>query len=164
MIQALRQRHRTLVTALALALPAVFASALLVRRPVPASGKLPATLADSTPGEARVAPAERSGPPESPVAVRLLTRAAGAAIELQVTRELGAPDVLVYWSAAEPEAGRLPASAALLGPLRGARAARFTLPGRATSAAGLLVLYSLARQEIVATLQVPASQTTGGAP
>jgi hypothetical protein len=166
MIQALRQRHRTLISALALTLPAVFASGLLVRQPVPATGNLPTAPARLMPGDGRIAPSERSGLPESPFAVRLLPgtgSAVGAVIELLTTRELSAPDVLIYWSAAEPEAGRLPAEATLLGPLKGARGARFAVPERAAPA-GRLILYSLARQEVVATLQIPTSPTKGDAP
>jgi hypothetical protein len=99
--------------------------------------------------------------------VRLLPGAGSATeavIELQTARELSAPDVLVYWSAAEPEAGRLPAGATLLGPLKDTQAARFALPERAASAAGRLILYGLARQEVVATLRVPTSPREGGAP
>lgn len=38
MIRSLRQRHRRVVTALAVALPLVFIAAILARRPVPLSG------------------------------------------------------------------------------------------------------------------------------
>jgi hypothetical protein len=38
MIHPLRQRHRRIVTVLAVALPLVFMAAILARRPVPVSG------------------------------------------------------------------------------------------------------------------------------
>jgi hypothetical protein len=61
-----------------------------------------------------------------------------------------APDVLAYWSAAEPRDGELASDALLLGPV-GERERTFRLP-EAARERGWIVVFSLAHGEVVASI------------
>ena len=66
---------------------------------------------------------------------------------LRAFKDVRVPDALLYWSPyVSPEKG-LPPEARLLGPLHGAEIKTHPLPSD-----GYLILYSLAHQQIVATL------------
>ncbi len=82
--------------------------------------------------------------------------AGGESLELQPSRDLQEPDVLVYWSPGPPR-DSISEDAILLGVLAGPEARRFALPevARGLTQASILV-YSLARAEVVASLQAPA--------
>ena len=77
-------------------------------------------------------------------------------LDIQPSRDLQEPDLLVYWCPGTPLV-ELPEEAVLLGVLAGPEARRFALPEVARGAAEASVLvYSLVRAEVVASLRVPA--------
>lgn len=157
MIRALRVRHRATFLVLAALLPAGLAVALGSRRSVPPS---PAPV--ETP-EIAV-----SGPPLSTalvggVGIAVLARfwdrteSSAAVLELRAERDLGAPDVLLYWAPAPAprtgetgatgSLGSLPEGSVLLGPFVGTSSRRFHLPEGQDR--GLVALYSLGHQRVI---------------
>lgn len=178
MIQSLRRRHRLTLRALAVALPVVLASALMARRTVPPSARLPlahvseATASGSSDAARRFAVEVNAGGlwKGQSVSARLVA-ADGWSQNLSFTsqpgREMNVPDALVYWAAAARQSDRLPDGAMLLGSLRGARSARFALPNIAhgnrlpsNDVRGHLILFSLAHRRVIAI----ADLTKGVAP
>jgi len=132
MIQPLRRRHRYSFVALAVVLPAIFTAGLTARRP----------LVPIQPHSDRI----------------LLTMPSGAAM-VTGARELwgsavDAPDLLVYWTADEPELASLPVNARLLGSLDAARREALRVP-QGNRNRGYLILYSLAWQKPVGRARVP---------
>jgi hypothetical protein len=132
MIQPLRRCHRYSFVALAVVLPAIFAAGLAARRPLvpiqPHSDRIHLTM------------------PSGAAMVTGSRQLWGSAVE--------APDLLVYWTADEPELGSLPVNARLLGSLDSARHEALRVP-RGDKNRGYLILYSLAWQKPVARARVP---------
>jgi hypothetical protein len=150
MILALRQRHRRMFAVLGVLLPVAFAVGIAARRPVPGVNALPKELAPAaTRFESRVW--QRSDLfARSAVQVRLLRERAGAggfAVEFSAPKDFVKPDLIVYWLAGNPNlTGQLPEKAVLLGAFSSRAVA---LPAGAANEDGVLVLFSLANQEIV---------------
>lgn len=105
-----------------------------------------------------------------PIRVTVLS---DGSFKLKPLRQIGAPDVLLYWSATETVRERLPDDALLLGRISDTRERRFSVPsiadGHATHAKadtndgdrsldGTLVLYSLGHQSIIAVADLSAGQ------
>lgn len=160
-IQGLRDKHRLTFTALAVVLPVVFLSGLFVRKPFPTSAPLPLLR----PGRAEEAQVLTLDDDHLWAGLSINTRLLSAegdptrvVVELKASRDLGLPDALVYWSEVQPAADRLPERAVLLGALNGTRPARFTLPQAAVTQRHL-ILYSLARQQVIATATLPKGDT-----
>lgn len=126
MIRALRVRHRFAALSLAMVVPPAFALALASRAPEP---KNPELVAEAT-------------APDGARAIELDTRGA----------EL-VPDALVYWSPGASSVASLAPDSVFLGTLPADALRRFTAPG---SAAGQVVVYSLAWQRVVRSIPVPA--------
>lgn len=147
MIRPLRRAHRRIVTAVAILLPALVLVALAGRRPDAVEDSLPAPL-----GEIPPAGLVAGGPLTAAAGVELRSgRSADGRrwIELRAREPLTHPDVLVYWSEPDPAgatAARLPPAARLLGVLSDTRTRWLPLPG---AAAGELLFYSLAHDELV---------------
>jgi hypothetical protein len=151
MIRPLRQRHARMVIVLGVVLPVAFAVGIAGRRAVPEMPSLPDGLIatpSEPPGEI-VAVANAFS--KSPVQVRVIhavNGVRGSFVELSAPADFIKPDLLVYWveGAGLPAvADKLPDQAVLLGGFK--RSASLALP--ATAAKGVLVLYSLADQEVV---------------
>lgn len=141
MIRRLRARHRAIWLVLGIGLPAGLALALGAREAIPTTSGVARVLSDPD------APLEGYGEHfvVEPVATRIgLRRGAPAWLECTPIGELGAPDVLVYWSAD----GRLGADAILCGSLSD-RVERMRLPD-AAGGTGALVFYSTPRAETLA--------------
>ena len=149
MIQRLRAQHRATFALLAIVLPIGLWAALGSRRAVPAAA----------------VPSESAGLPETPPArdeivtagttrLRLrvwpATKDGRRVLELTPEQDPELPDVLIYWTNSDAT-DELPPDCTLLGSLAGAQARRFTLAAEVRR--GRLVLYSLAHQEIVASLE-----------
>lgn len=140
MIQPLRTWHRRAFTALAVALPAIFAAAISVRPaespalppPAPAGA-----IVDDSASDWRA----------YPISTRIRTIAGGRALELQPRAEILEPDVLVYLAPAPPGQA-LPDNARLLGTL--GRGATYPLPPTITPGS-TLILYSAARRRVLDT-------------
>ena len=152
MIRSLRQRHRVMVIALAVTLPAAFAVGIATRREVP-------TYKAGAPGPA----AEARNRSElwtrndlwekRAIKTRLERIGSGAgqlAVELVSTDPIVRPDVLVYWVPGERKLqDSLPDDAFLLGSFEPIPVP-LPLPEAAIAQTGVLVLYSLADHEIEA--------------
>lgn len=136
MIRRLRRRHARMTLAMGLAAPLILAAALVVR-PAPASGPLPPEL--DGPGLVEHVP---------PARPRARLEQDGASLLLLLPEDWAEPDVLAYRGSAAGAGGALPDDARFLGSTVGRRAARFPWgPGP-----GVVLLYSLARGELVLTL------------
>lgn len=88
---------------------------------------------------------------KTPIRVRLLRESAGAGrftMEFSAAKDFVKPDLIVYWIAGSPNlTDKLPDNARLLGVFNSSVA--LVLPQDAASGNGVLILYSLADQEIV---------------
>jgi len=151
MILPLRRRHRRLVMVIGVFLPVVFAVGIGARKPVPGMSSLPKELV-ATQNRFSVTQWERADLfRKTPIHVRLLREHAGAgrfALELSAAKDFVKPDLLVYWVTGTPGlTDTLPANARLLGAFASSTA--LSLATDAGSESGVLVLYSLADQEIV---------------
>lgn len=83
----------------------------------------------------------------------------GRSLDLQPSRDLQEPDVLVYWSPGVGPFDAIPEDAILLGLLAGAEARRFEMPDAAQGVADASILvYSLARAELLTTLRCPKTE------
>ena len=149
MILPLRQRHRRLFAVLGVLLPLALALGIAARKPVPNVAFLPAELAapqnlfTATVGE------RRDLFEKAPVQVRLLRENGGGrfAVALSAARDFVRPDLMVYWVAGNrvvPDS--LPDEARLLGAFS---VTALPLPADAATTGGVLVLYSLADNEVV---------------
>ena len=151
MIRPLRQRHRRMVIVLGVFLPVAFAVGIAARKPVPGMTSLPKELVSSLQKFA-VTEWERGDLfTKTPIQVRLLRESASAAhfaVEFSAAKDFVKPDLIVYWVAGGPNiTDSLPDNARLLGAFNSSEA--MSLPPDAASGSGVLVLYSLADQEIV---------------
>ena len=167
MITSLRNRHRVIVTALAFFVPIVFISGLMIRKPVPLSDRLPITHADLASGQASVLYEDKNLWKGQAIIIRVgavESDRSNLFLELQGTRNLAEPDVLVYWSESQSLPDGLSDNATLLGKLSGMENERLSLPERASANRGYLTIYSLAHRKIVATaeLSIPGSRAKGG--
>lgn len=145
----LRQRHRRIISVLAVLVGIIFVWGILQRRPVPQVQSLPPELLPRT---QTFTATEREWTDlfeKSPVRVQLWRdlQNGSLAVGFSAAKELVKPDLLAYWSASSPGPGdRLPTDARLLGALI---AGPLALPDEASRSAGSLILFSLAEHEIV---------------
>ncbi len=151
MIRPLRQRHRRMVIVLGVFLPIPFLIGIAARKSVPGMTSLPQELVAS-PQKFAVTEWERADLfTKTPIQVRLLRESAGAghfAVEFSAARDFVKPDLIVFWVAGSPNVtDTLPDNARLLGVFNSSVA--LSLPPDAGPDSGVLVLYSLADQEIV---------------
>lgn len=166
MMLSLRRRHRWMMAAVAIVLPAAFIAGHAVRKPVPATESMPSMF---------MAPPATAFPhllyEKSDLwqALRITTRvyadqqpAERLAVELHPQGYLKIPDMLVYWHAQPPnQLDKLPDAAYLLGALAGTQKLRSVLPEPAMTQDGSLILYSLAHQKIIAATNLPTSELIG---
>lgn len=148
MIAPLRRRHRSMFVVLAVAVPALFLTALAHRPTAPLVPKLPIELVSTTPS------AGQSLELFADYAASLLVDADGAHLTLEALAPLRQPDLLAYFSTGAPAASSLPAEAHLLGPVAWGQPRTFALPPAAADG-GHLLLYSLPHQEVTAAAELP---------
>ena len=139
-----------MAVALGIFLPVAFALGIAARKSAPTVAELPAALAETS-QKFEAVEWERAGCfSKSPVQVRLLREHKDAgqfAIELFAAKDFVKPDLIVYWVAGNPNVtDTLPASAILLGSFS---AAALPLSDEVGKSNGVLILYSLADNEIV---------------
>ena len=151
MICLLRQRHRRMVIVFGVLLPVAFAVGIAARKPVPGMTSLPKELVAS-PQQFTLTAWERTDLfTKTPIQVRLLRERAGAgrfAVEFSAAKDFVKPDLIVYWVAGSPKiTDTLPDNARLLGAFNSSVA--LSLSPDAGAGSGVLVLYSLADQEVV---------------
>src|SRR5712671_5900637 len=150
MSRPLRQRHRHVVIALGIFLPIAFGVGIVARRPAPSMDSLPNGLV-AAPQKFAATEWERNDLfVKSPILIRLLrenTNTGRFAVAFSAAKDFVKPDLMVYWVAGNStNAGTLPENATLLG---GFFSAALPLPSEAATNSGVLVLYSLADNEIV---------------
>jgi len=154
MIRPLRQRHRVMVLSLAMTLPAAFVLGIAMRNEVPTApaGAL-GQLAESR--SQNVLWTRNDLWEQKPIQTSLLSIGPGSgqlAVELNPAGRIVRPDLLVYWVPAETKIrNSLPDNALLLGSFEQSVPTPLTLHELKGKQTGVLVLYSLADQEIIAT-------------
>lgn len=151
MIQPLRQRHRRIMIALGAFIPIAFALAIVTRKPVPRMDSLPANLV-AMPQKFAVTEWERADLfVKFPIKIRLLREQGGTgrfAVEFSAAKNFAKPDLMVYWAAGDSKiTDTLPDTAQWLGAF--GSSAALALPADFTTQNGMLVLYSLANNEVV---------------
>ena len=152
MIQPLRRRHRQIFMLLGFTLPVVLIVGFATHPPLPAATGLPPVLTTTAPAFSTGVWQQRDGLfAKVPVQVRWLRAPdgiGGFALNLTGPKDFLKPDLLVYWVSGQPGiTDTLPADARLLGAFS---AGTLPLPAEAARGPGVLVLYSLADNEIVA--------------
>ncbi len=154
MIRPLRRRHVRMLAALAVVLPLLVGTVLL-SRPAPATLELPAELVSAEVDLPAMLNTLQL-PTDPPIHVEVRGDQASPTrlgVYLAPEADLLIPDVLVYWDL-NPELRYL------LGTLRGATPQTYALPDTALTAGGRLVLYSLARQEEITSIDLPHAKPT----
>ena len=150
MIRPLRQRHQRIVIALGILLPAAFVMGIAARRPIPIVSQLPSVLGTAAQPFKSVAWQRNDLFAKSAIQVRLWREHSSAgrfAVSLSAVSDFVKPDLLVYWSAeAASVTNVLPDNAILLGAFA---SQTLPLPEAAEKSAGMLLLFSLADNEIV---------------
>jgi len=151
MIRPLRQRHYQTFVAIGFLLPIVFAFGIVARKPFPTMDRLPGGF--SAPVEKfPVCEWERTDLfVKSPIQVRLLREkldSGSLAVTFSTAKDYFIkPDLMVYWIAGHPTINdKLPDQAMLLG---GFNSGELPLLAEVAATNGVLVLYSLADNEIV---------------
>ncbi len=151
MIRPLRQRHRRMLIVLGVFLPVAFAIGIAARKPVPDMTSLPKELVTSRQKFAATEWERADLFTKAPIQVRLLRESAGAghfAVEFSAAKDFVKPDLIVYWvTGSQTITEKLPENARLLGTFNASVA--LSLSPDAAQGSGVLVLYSLADQEIV---------------
>lgn len=151
MIRPLRIRHRRIFTVLGLLLPIAFGFGIAARKPVPQMNTVPAGFNVASQQFAAIIWERSDLFTNAPVQVRLLGENGRFAVACTATADFAKPDLLVYWSSGDSRiTDALPDNAVLLGAFTSS-----TLPITTDIASrdGLLVLFSLADQEIIAVSQ-----------
>ena len=140
-----------MVIALGIFLPVVFVAGIAARKPVPAMHSLPPELMPATVGYESREWQRTDLFMKSPVQVSLLRERIGAgrfAVELSATQDFVKADLIVYWVAGDSNVtDTLPDNAVLLGAF--SPVVTLPLPADAVFTGGVLVLYSLADQQVV---------------
>ncbi len=149
MIHSRRRAHLRIIIALAIGIPTLLASALLLRPQVPpiSAGHLrlatPSGFAPGSAGEWRSVEPVSGG-----IALEVQRPSDSAAVAVRPVRTPLAPDLLIYWvprGAAAPGEG-----AVLVGGLAGQTARGLSLPDHENAASGELIVYSVAQAEVLA--------------
>ena len=151
MIQPLRAVHRMAVSAMAIALTAIFVFGFAARRPATLTRKFVLQLPASTYLVRKPPWLWKNHTMESWFyADSADSRRISVAFDSAMTWD--EPDVLLYWSAEAPQGDAIPASARLLGKFAPRRL--FYLP-QAADNGGHLILYSLGHRTVtdIATLE-----------
>jgi hypothetical protein len=150
MIRPLRQHHRRMVIALGVFLPVAFVVGVAARKPAPTVAELPLALTVTSQKFEAVEREYSDLFSRSPVQVQLLREQKNSgrfAVAFSATKDFIKPDLMVYWVSGNPDiTSALPGNAVLLGAFD---SAALPLPSETSTHNGVLVLYSLANNEIV---------------
>lgn len=153
MIRPLRQRHRIMVLALSVSLPAAFAIGIATRKEVPATSVGFLTPLRETRNQTTLWTRNDLWE-KTAIQTRLLTVGGGSTqleIELVPINQITRPDLLVYWVPGERKFEEsMPDDAFLLGSFEQSIPTPLPLPEAASKQTGRLTLYSLADHEIEA--------------
>ena len=153
MIRPLRECHRVMVFALTITLPAAFAVGIASRSEVPTSKPGAPGLHAEAHNQIEIWSRNDLWEKKT-IQTRLLSISPGSrelAVALLALDQIVRPDLLVYWVPGEPKTlNSLPDDSFLLGSFEQSAPTPLTLPELAAKQTGVLVLYSLADQELVA--------------
>ena len=140
-----------MVIVLGVLLPVAFAIGIAARKSVPNMTSLPKELVTSRQKFAATEWERADLFTKTPIQVRLLRESAGSghfAVEFCAAKDFVKPDLIVYWvTGSQNITDTLPENAWLLGTFNSSVA--LSLSPAAAQGSGVLVLYSLADQEIV---------------
>lgn len=154
--QGLRSLHRRLSLALLVIVPILAILGLALR---PGAPPLDAAVRSTLPEPAALsAPAATFDDafPSLPVSLGRRTAADGTVqLELDVAADLGIPALVLYWT--PDDAASFPRSAVFLGSVWGPGTRRYALPSSFAQRNGTLVLYSMARAEIIGSFTIPST-------
>ena len=150
MIRSLRKRHRLIIGALSIFVPATFALGIATRRTVPELDAAAATFSVRLP-QAELWRRDDLWENQT-IGTRILNQASGQlCVELTPKDRIVRADVLAYWLSGQRKIESiLPDDAILLGSFSASTPAVLTLPPAASKGRGTLLLYSLADHEIIA--------------
>lgn len=160
MTRSLRSAHRRIVALLAISLPPLLSVALAVRRDLPVNEKLPGDSVSRVESTSAGEPAFESLAPG--IWARTLRGETGEprAVEIRFDADPRVPDLLLYWGSESRAKNELPEDALLLGSASGAGTETFEIFESTRRRNGSVLLYSLARHEVVAgTVGAPAGGT-----
>ena len=149
----LRTFHRRLTILLAIVVPLLAAAGVLLRPARPLSDEGARSLLLERTQLPRVLSTHER--PFGGLPIRLTVRAGTIdprQIELEVGRDLGLPNLLIYWTEDE---GSFPDDAIYLGVVWGPGTRRYAIDRDLLSRGGSLVLYTLTHQQRVATFALP---------
>ena len=153
MIRPLRQRHRVMIFALSVVVPAAFALGIATRKAVPDLTVASPSLSAEIPHQQELWSRDDLWEKKS-IRTRILNHGAGIgqfAVELTSKDQIVRADVLVYWLPGQRKIEDVPPDdAILLGSFNPSTPIPLTLPQQAGNNAGRLLLYSLGDHEIVA--------------
>jgi hypothetical protein len=151
MIRPLRQRHRRIFTVLAVVLPAAFVIGVAARRPVPAVSSFPKGIASASHDYSVKQWSRDNLFPKAHVQVVFLrdgSERSRFAVAITAPKDFVKPDLLVYWVPGEGHSpNTVPDNAILLGSF--SNSVPLPLPDAVLTSKGVLLLYSLADNEIV---------------
>jgi len=154
MIRPLRQRHRIMITTLSVIIPTAFALGIVRRNQLPSSDSFPAGAAAEIYSYTELW-SRNDLWDKALIRTRLLrstSRPQRLVIELTSMKQIVRPDLLAYWVPGNARTSdTLPDSAFLLGSFTQFIPIQLDLPGQPAKQTGILLLYSLADHEIVAT-------------
>lgn len=162
MIRPLRQRHRWVITVLAIFVPAAFVAGVVARIHEPVMQSPLEVFSKETPSFTTVVWESSDLWPNHHIATRLLSDAhPGGEYAIELTRldDLVKPDLLLYWSKDLHETNTLPEDAILLGFITPQAPNLLPLPKDFAMTKGMMIIYSLADHETVATSS-PVGATT----
>lgn len=155
MIASLRRRHFRIVSTLAVVIPVVFVAGLAVRSEPVETDNLPTAFRD-TPDTLNITVLDTIEVVKGiSIGVRVSADALPpqhAVLELTPERDLRLANGVAYWSP-----GRGLDDAFFLGSLQGSRTVRFQLPSVSLGQEGFIILYSVARREVVAAFSLTLS-------
>ena len=153
MIRPLRNRHRMMVLALSVVVPAAFAVGIAARKAVPALSVLVPSFSAEIPHHDELWSRDNLWGNRA-IRTRLLKDSAGTgqlAVALISKDQIVRPDVIVYWLRGEKKIkDSMPDDAVLLGSFDPFTSIPLKLPLEAVNSPGMLLLYSLGDHEIVA--------------
>lgn len=158
MIRPLRNRHRRMMTLLAIVTPLIFALGILARKPLAVTGQ--AAVIESGKSLPNMIINTSDLWPGTDIHTRIYGDnhpPSRFMLALHPQTYLQHPDILVYWHNRPPaNTDALPEGAYLLGTLSGTHEQTYNFSADIVSPnAGSVILYSLAHQSIVAVAEIP---------
>lgn len=153
MIRPLRKRHRVMIFALSVFVPATFTLGIAARKAVPTPSVAAPSLSAEVPDQEELWSCDDLWEKKA-IRTRILNHGAGIgqlAVELTSKDQIVRADVLVYWLPGQRKIeDALVDDAVLLGSFDASTPMPLSLPQTAGNSAGTLLLYSLGDHEIVA--------------